>query len=373
VRAAVAAIVVATVACAPQAPVVVAARAPDPVCPLGGCARDRAAPPPAPSLEANDDPSRFCDDSSASACTERALELWDRRGERANAAVLALVDRACEFGDARGCTVAGRLHLERAAEADVRRGEAQLARACDGEEPIACDAIARRIEPTGEERRRARATRTAKVDAFERVVLESSCWRGGANACFAVGLYAERGVKGFAKDLALAARAYVRGCAAGEIVSCNNLANAVYYGDGVAQDFVRAAKLYEKACAAGEAVGCANVGFISEYGDGVPADVKIAAEMYRVGCAGGSSYSCVHGAMLEAYKKGVPHDPARAVETWKHACDANDAAACSYLAIMHEDGKGTPRDEDAARALMRKACERHQQQACAWIREQTIF
>jgi TPR repeat protein len=365
-------------ACAPASPPAVATAnvEPPPVCPLGGCARAPAARA-ANVRPVRDDPAQTCDESSPSTCTERAMDVWEHERVGGASIVLPLFDRACNLGDARGCMFAGRIRLERAGHVEggadeARRAELQLQKACDAAEPIACDALAQRTEPSMDERRRAYRTRSRRVDAYERLSLEASCWRGGSSSCFTLGLHAERGIRGFSRDLTLAARAYTRGCVAGEPVSCNNLANAVYYGDGVAQDFVRAARLYEKACAGGEPVGCANVGFIAEYGDGVPVDMKLAGEMYRSGCAGGSSYACLHVAMLAAYRKGVPHDPAKAVAAWQRACDERDATACAFLAIMHEDGKGVPRDEDRARELMRKACDRNEARACSWIREQAV-
>jgi len=351
------------------------------VCPLGGCA---SAAPRAAACVGCDDGARACDERSPERCTARAFDKWAARGAAASLEdVVALFERACDLGDPEGCAYAGRLLLEgRGVARDVGRGTDLLERACDDGALRACDAILRRRY----------AERSAKIGPWTqtRQQMQATCLRGEGNSCFYVGLYFERGTNGFPHDPRRGAAWYQRGCDLGERVSCNNLANDHYYGDGVAQDFAAAARLYERACREGEPVGCANVGFISEYGDGVPLDMKRAAEMYAIGCSGQSAYACLHAEMIEEYRKGVPHDPVKAVEKWRRACDARDAKACAYLdalsvlvhhaevrarlrvaylGVMYEDGKGVARDEARALALMKKACGQAVKLGCAWMRE----
>ena len=351
------------------------------ICPLGGCAHG------APATSANVvteacalpgtcdvEPARVCDARTAPACTSRALDLWASGGAPMIARASALFDRACTLGDAQGCHFAGRLALDgHGIPRDPARGLALLEKGCDGGVLMSCDVLARylathpsaKAPPSDDDD----SDGDASVPGEKRFALQAECLRGVANSCFYVGLNFERGVSGFPKDYARGAASYARGCDLGEVVSCNNLGNDYYYGDGVPQDYAQSAHYYGKACSGGEAVGCANVGFITEYGDGTLRDMKRAMDLYMTGCSGGSTYACLHVAMMDEYRKGVPHDPALASLRWRRACDAKDAKACAYLGVMHEDGKGVARDERQALALMRVACKLGEARGCAWVRE----
>jgi TPR repeat protein len=278
--------------------------------------------------------------------------------------VIALFDRACALGDLDGCYYAGRLLLAgRGVARDASRGIQLLEQACDDGLLRACETLVNQHVAEHD----AKSGGSARWQ--NRYYLQAQCLKSDGNACFYVGIYFDRGNNGFPHDQKRGADAYARGCDLGEHVSCNNLANDYYYGDGVPVDFVRAAQLYERACRDGLAIGCANVGFIAEYGDGVPLDMKRASDMYASGCSGQSAYACLHVAMLGEYRRGTPHEPAKAVERWRRACDAGDVKACTYLGVMYEDGKGVARDEARALAIMKKACTAKNEQGCAWMRE----
>lgn len=346
------------------------------ICPFGGCGAASAAsstsydgvsdaPRCASVVECDTESTRVCDAQGPARCTARALDVWAARGaSKALPDVVALFDRACTLGDPEGCYYAGRLLFGgRGVPRDADRGIERLEHACDDGVLRACETLVR--QRVGE--RDAKSTGSARWQ--NRYQLQAQCIDGDANGCFYVGLYFDRGTNGFPKDAKRGAAGYARGCDLGERVSCNNLANDYYYGDGVTQSFALAARFYERACREGEPIGCANVGFISEYGDGVPLDMKRAAEMYASGCSAAKSYACLHVEMLEEYRRGTPHDPVKAVERWRRACDGGDGKSCAYLGVMHEDGKGVPRDEARALALMKKACAAGNTQGCAWIRE----
>jgi TPR repeat protein len=346
------------------------------VCAVGGCA------PVATTTTANvescgerrdcaREPAAVCDESRPHACTTRALDVWAVTADGAGGApVLALFDRACELGDPYGCMYAGRILLDGVGVGpDEARGRTLLERACDDELVVACDALARHERD---------APPVASEKQFEgaRYEAEAACWRGDSAQCFSVGLAFDSGRNGYPRDLALSVRAYRRGCDLGEAVSCNNLANDEYYGDGTPLDWASAARVYAKACDLGEKVACANVGFIAEYGDGVPRDMKRAEEAYREACTLESAYGCIHLDMLAAYESGVPHAPDKAVARWRSACEAptpSQAAtrACAYYGVMLEDGKGVARDSERATSLMRRACgaKWKYQPACQWVAE----
>jgi hypothetical protein len=319
--------------------------APATVCPLGGCAWA--------AQSAGDAPEGSSAACQLSRCRIDALALWSSGGDVGR--VVSLLSRGCELGDAEACHYAGRIVLKK----DTARGERFLEKACDADFALSCAILSKHFEADDAERSR-------------RFELAGECLKGQGNSCFYMGLYFDSGTNGFPRSQEKSAAAYTRGCDAGDLASCNNLANAAFYGDGVPRDLARAAVLYKRACDGGEALGCANLGYIHEVGQGAARDLTRAAELYQHGCTGGSTYGCLHLAMLDEYKKGAPRDPSQAAAHWKRACDKGDARSCSYLAIMHEDGNGVPRDGALANDIFQKSCKAGEQRACSWLREHGV-
>jgi uncharacterized protein len=342
-------------------------------CPLGGCivAPAASAPPDvarcAAGAACDGDPVKVCDAGNAAACTARGLDLW-AAGE--SHAIVPLFERACTLGDAPGCNFAGRLYLDdghdgHIAARDPARGLDLLARACDAGVILSCDVAAAYLGDAKNE-----SDLQGKSDpewSALRFTTEAECYRAKEESCFRAGLGFYTGDDGFPKDAKESTRFYGKGCDLGNLASCNNLANAIYYGDGCAADVARAAALWQDTCRGGEQLACANVGFVTEYGDGVARDMKRAEELYTASCANGSTYGCMHAAMMAEYHRGVPHDPAQAVEHWKKACEAKVFAACGFLGVMYEDGKGVARDSARADALFHRGADGGDARCRAWI------
>jgi TPR repeat protein len=361
------------VACGPEAlewtPL---AYPPQTTCPAEGCGR----PPPA--AEAAHDGARGgsmcsnaggapCGGAPAHECTERALAAWGELQDapRALDCVAAMFSEACSLDDRSACGFAGRLWLDgRGVERDAARGIAMLFRACDGGLASSCTFAARRLsEAADDDIKGAPALRT-------RADLEGSCWMGQGDACYRAGLLFYFGRDAFPRDRTLAAQAYGRGCDLGDSRACNNLGDALAYGDGIARDVERAASLFDKACHLGEALGCANFGYMAEHGEGIARDAARARALYRDACTTGDAYGCLHWDMMAALDAGAPGEPTRALAHWTHACErGRDARACAFLGVLYEDGPdGMARNEAKSLEAMSRGCALRNERACEWVK-----
>ena len=356
-------------ACAPS-PAALTPLAPSPpTCPIGGCSAPEDPPatargPSAPLCStAGDAP---CAGAAPGECTARALSAWsEATDDRAVACVARMLGEACSLDDPRGCAFAGRLSLDgRGTPRDVQRGLAMLVRGCDGDVTMACDVAARWLGD---------ASHAADVpgaqELLARLEAESACLVGHAESCFQTGVLFYYGRESYPRDRASSSKAFSRGCDLGDSRACNNLGDAMEYGDGVGRDVEAASTSYLKACRLGEALGCANLGYMAEHGEGIPRDVLRARGLYRQACTAGDVYGCLHLDLLAAQDAGAPRDPGRALEHWRHACEhGRIARACAFVGVMYEDGPdGVSRDEEKSMRAMARACDLGDTRACEWI------
>jgi TPR repeat protein len=273
---------------------------------------------------------------------------------------------ACSLDDKRACDFAGRLTLVgEGVVRDVTKGLSLLEQSCDGGFVVACAIAARWL---GE------ANHAAEVEgapeARARFEVKQACLSSEADACYQMGLSYYFGRDSFPSDRARAAQAYERACALGDSRACNNLGDALAYGEGVTRAVERAASLFDKACHLGEALGCSNLGYVVEHGVGVARDRRRAQELYRDACSTGEVYGCLHSAMLAAVERGAPTDPARALAYWRRGCDRDHhAQSCAFVGLLYEDGPdGRARDEAKSHEAMSRACDLGDRLACEWIK-----
>jgi TPR repeat protein len=340
----------------------------EPACPIGGCRPEGAAAlGPAPLALCSSAGDAACAGVAPEECTERALSAWsEATDERAVSCVARMLGDACTLDDPRACAFAGRLALDgRGVPREPRRGIDLLVRACDGGVATACSVAARWL---GE------ASHASEVggdpELVARLESEHTCLMGQAEACFQVGVLFYFGRDGFPHDRVRSSKMFGRGCDLGDSRSCNNLGDALAYGDGIARDVEGAAAAFAKACRMGEPLGCANLGYMAEHGEGVPRDLARARTLYREACAAGDVYGCIHVDLLAAEDRGAPRDPDHALAHWRHACEhARDARACAFVGVMYEDGPdGLARDEAKSQQAMTRACELGEIRACEWMK-----
>ncbi len=358
----------ASVACAPPPVSLAPVARPAAVCPLEGCDPARAAAIASAAsagvcASAGEAP---CGGAPANECTTRALSAWSEASDgRAVSCVARMLGEACELGDPRACTYAGRLVLDgRGVPRDVTRGIDLLDRACGRGEILACRVAVRWLADAEHAR-----VIEGGAEVRGRLDQQLDCLTGVRDACVEAGLSYGRGRDGYPLDVARSAEAYERGCTLGQKVACNNLGDAYEYGNGVRRDLARAAELYDRACQAGEPLGCANLGHLVENGEGVPRDVPRARTLYRDACAAGNDYGCLHEQMAAVESPATPAEAQRALERWQRACNARSARACAFVGILYEDGPdGLARDEERNMAAMKRACELGEPRGCAWVR-----
>ncbi len=340
-----------------------------PACAIDGCGEGAAPTAPAPAtLDCRSAEQSPCAGLAASECTRRALKAWgDSPDDRAIACVARTLGDACAAGDAHACGFAGRLWLDgRGVDADVERGMAMLVRACDGGFALACAAAERWLDNPAH----ARAVKEP-LELRGRLETERACIAGDpGEPCYEAGRCFYFGRGAFPRDLVRAVEAYERGCNLGDSRACNNLGDALAYGEGVERDLVRSAATFERACRLGEELGCANLGHMAERGDGVVRDRRRAADLYRTACAGGEIYGCLHAEMLAAEDAGAPRDPERALVYWRRACAASDARACAFVGVIYEDGPDDlSRDTEKSLEAMNRGCRMGNGYACEWVKE----
>lgn len=278
---------------------------------LPGCAAESNLPPPPPHvapLPVNDGgvgeklPSsasglyaRACDGGSAAGCNNLGLRLLEGRdGEKADPkGAEALFQRACDLGDATACGNLGFLLRTR----DPARAIGVLTRACDRSVWFAC------------------------------------YWLSD--------IYSE----GDYEDLPLAFSVAVRGCKAGNELSCGNEAIFYWLGHGTAKDEDKASRLFDKACKAGVAFACTGLANLLLASSSSAQSVERIRAAYEAGCVDSFPAGCyMFGLACGSGKLGSDYVP-RAEPLLRRACQKGHADACTALAkhIEEESGGDSPR------------------------------
>jgi TPR repeat protein len=340
-----------------------------PVCPLDGCGGRGAAHPSArATVFCAGSGAAPCGGAPAPECAERALAAWaEAQDERAMACVATMLTDACSLGELRACGFAGRLWIDgRGVARDPERGIDMLVRACDGGVASACSIAGRWLAEPNNTR-----DLPGGPELHHRVDVVGSCLAGQPDQCFLAGHGFFGALDGFPQDRALAAKAYERGCDLGESAACNNLGDALAYGDGIPRDVERAAALFERACHLGCPLGCSALGYMTEHGLGAQRDKARARALYRDACAAFEPYGCLHSEMLAAVESGGPQDAARALAQWARACEqGRDARACAFLGLLYQDGPDSlSRDETKSDQAMQRSCELGYRRACDWMKQ----
>jgi TPR repeat protein len=366
---AIAIVALAPIACAHRAVDLTPLASAPPVCPLDGCGGRAAARPAAhATVFCAGSGAAACGGAPATECADRARAAWaDAQDARAMACVAGMFTDACSMGEPRACTFAGRLWIDgRGVERDAERGINMLIRACDEGSAAACAFAGHWLAEPSNTRDLPGAS-----ELHHRVDVEAACLAGQSDQCFLAGHAFFGALDGFPQDRALAAKAYERGCDLGESAACNNLGDALAYGDGVPRDVERAASLFERACHLGCPLGCSALGYMAEHGLGAQRDKARARALYQDACIAFEPYGCLHSEMLAAVESGAPRDAERALAQWERACErGRDARACAFLGLLYQDGPDSlSRDEAKSDQAMSRSCELGYRRACDWMKQ----
>jgi TPR repeat protein len=260
-----------------------------------------------------------CQSGRAEGCARLGeLLLWSK--DRESAKVLDSLRRGCDLGSAGGCYRLGSLHEQGFVAGHPLPGLASVsyARACDGSDALACEALARLVlSGAGVPRDVPRAI----------ALLEKACTRSLASACGTLG--------------------------------------GLYQTDATVRDEARAAQLLEKGCELGSEEACSRLGALLEVRKSPPADEVRAAELDARACDARQMDACYRLALLYRDGRGVAGaDQTRSLALLTAACEAGESQACWDLAVMHRDGRGVSKDRARAVSLFERACERNSPAAC---------
>lgn len=169
------------------------------------------------------------------------------------------------------------------------------------------------------------------------------------------------------RDLAEAARLYLRGCGAAEQAACANWATMVLDHEAPGEPAVALARL-ENACRKSFADACHNLGFYYHSPkDSSAPDYAKARRYYDIACAWGKADSCNNLGTIYEAGSGVTQDFATAARLYRFGCDYNVGSSCRRLAILYDSGAGVPKDRAKARKLLGMGCDSKDAKACALV------
>ncbi len=279
---------------------------------VSACSKDEPKPaaekaPPAPANE--------CVGKKAMGCLHRALKLQKGDGVKRNPGVaLELFEKVCSGGDAKGCTMAARVHAA-GAKGVPKNGAKALelyALACNTGEPNACNSAGNaygigQLGAAVDSKRAAdllqrgcdggvlEACGLAPImrgtSSADPAVLEPKCDAGDANACARLGLVREHGAS---PDGPKACAAFEKACEGGNALSCRVVGRHYFDGRVCPRNLAKSAALYETGCEKGSMNACFLLAVLLKKGFGVTADPKRSQELVKKACDGGLKSACQH-------------------------------------------------------------------------------
>jgi uncharacterized protein len=248
----------------------------------------------------------------------------------------------CDKGHAGSCAA----HGQALARSDKAAARAAFQKACDGGDASGCSGLGG-VTPDA---------------AQAAAAFEKGCSGGDAPGCRGLGV-ALRDGSGAGKDEARAVALFDQACDGGDDRGCAEAAKLYAAGRGAQKDEARAAKLHKRACDGSVGESCAELAQMYEAGaPGVGKNPILAEMMYRRGCQRMSADACVGlGRTLMSAK------PARTSEAklaFTQACGGRAALGCAALKVLF--GEQRPVVADArAKMDLTQACARGNNRACA--------
>ena len=208
----------------------------------------------------------------------------------------AALEQACAGKDALACTELGGRYESGAYEADKSKDRALEAykQGCDAGDPRGCSLWGElAVYQHGDDQ--------AAKDAIKK-----ACADGAGRACL---LLRQRDTwypevarddwHAFSIELVKrAAKGYQAACDGGDLISCTELAQAMWSAESwqiqewFPNNLGKAAKLVEKSCKAGDPEGCRLLGGMYEDGEGVPQSDAKAKSFYGKACKAGNPDAC---------------------------------------------------------------------------------
>jgi TPR repeat protein len=292
-----------------------------------------------------------CDAGKMGACTTLGGMLHDAGDARAS----AILERACNGGDPRGCATLAYYDKTRR-DALFTKAFATYKSDCTAGRAESCSLLAHMTE----------AGLGATADAAEAKRLEekvsslyrAACDAGEAASCHALAERMSVGL-GVAVDKDAANALDERACAANVGEACLFLAtNAAYTAPQ--KDLAKAATLSKKSCELGHAAGCSFLGELTAKGEGTARDPAAALALFVRACQGPGNLrigaSCNDAGVMLA-EGDVPHDEARATTLFGEACRLGYMNGCFELGRSYARARGVAKDPRKAIELLAKVCD----------------
>jgi TPR repeat protein len=182
---------------------------------------------------------------------------------------LKLYERGCQGGNELGCT-----HAKRVLQDTARRATA----GCKRNDAMSCFIIgSMRQEGQG-----------AAKDLREAAGLyDKACKAGSLEGCSALASLYKNG-EGVVRDRGLARRLWEQACSGGYAGGCGNLA-ILNIDEG---EVAKGVELFRRACAAGEGVSCTNLARMHRSGQGLSPNPALETDLIHQGCQKGDREAC---------------------------------------------------------------------------------
>jgi hypothetical protein len=268
----------------------------------------------------------------------------------------------CDKGSAASCNRLGSLIASGKAPAkDPGAAAAAFDKACQGGEANGCTNLGISLL-WGGNKDTGRAVKS----------LDLGCRMGSARACELAGEAWMNGTAG-TKDVARAVKLYSKGCEGGDYVACTN-AGFLFTGAGgaaVERNDELAIAFGRRACFGGEAVACGNIGYKVELGEGVKANPQVASVLYDRACKL-SSPECFRSGMLFAFgAAGVTKDDKKSKAFLEQSCKAGsglNTISCVVATALYGSAQAPNKHGlEHTVSIMKGQCDQKEGRACAFL------
>lgn len=298
---------------------------------------------------------RGCALGHPQSCFEAGRWQQEHGGEDAKAA--ELFGRACDLGDASGCSAQVDMILAGKVQGSIREFYEAFDAACEQRQSVlACTQLGYALLDGTEVPRDAERGRRL----LERVCVDA---QSDPQACTVLGKCYEEGLGG-ERDRTEASKYFRWACSAGNAESCLRRGDLLVSDVGVRRDDHEALNMYQRACEGGLAAGCREAGRIVDEGTYVKQDLALAASLYEKACAANDGGGCTAlGRVHERGTAGTP-DLTAARDAYERALTAGSLDAKRHLARLLWNGYGGKKQRGRAKDLCREACQGGDAVAC---------
>lgn len=184
----------------------------------------------------------------------------------------------------------------------------------------------------------------------------TTCRAGDLRSCEELGqaLYFGRGAP---KMPEAGTALFKHACDAGSLAGCSFLGAAHRSGLGARLDYAEAKRLFTRSCSGGFPSACSGLGEIYQRGLGVPPDSDKAFSNFNQACRGGDNIGCYGVGSSYLNGIGVPIDRSQAISYFEDVCRGGLPQACNDLGFMHQKGIGMDTDYTRAQMFYEQACD----------------